>query len=107
MVDFIYGAPVVAHLIIGAVIGALLSGFGAYLSYRNGLRVDNERSVAPLGYMLLFSLALGLLGLLVTTLGWFLAGQVRTALVVGAGVLLGFGAVFVVLTLFWLRRPPE
>ena len=86
---------------VGLGIGAVISLIGAALSFWFGLHRTAGETKAPLAYLVLMVMGLGVVGLLVTVRA-FVTGQVGAALLTGAGVVLGFNVVFGLLLLLYI-----
>ena len=91
---------------VGLGIGAVISLIGAALSYWCGLHRTGGETRAPLAYLVLMVMGLGLVGILVTVRA-FVTGQVGAALLTGAGVVVGFNLVFGLLLLLYIRADNE
>ncbi|MCB9161508.1 MAG: hypothetical protein R3A10_23635 [Caldilineaceae bacterium] len=91
---------------VGLGIGAVISLIGAALSYWFGLHRTDGETRAPLAYLVLMVMGLGLVGILVTVRA-FVTGQVGAALLTGAGVVVGFNVVFGLLLLLYIRADNE
>jgi len=93
----------ITSFLIGLVIGSLTSLVGAWFSYRQGLRTEEERTNAPLRYLMLSTFGLTAVGLIVLLITFLYLGNIRSVLVTGAGVIVGFWLIFFVLFFGWLR----
>ncbi len=91
----------ISAFFFGFSVGAALSLTGAFCSYWFGLRRTTGSSRAPLVYLMLAVLLLGILGAVALTLS-FLSGTVLLAVIAGVGVILGFSAMFALIIAFWL-----
>lgn len=88
--------------LLGLAVGAVASVFGAVLSYWFGLRNADGVTRTPLAYLMMTVLGLGVLGAVVT-LRAISTGGLLTAIITGAGVVLGFTAVFALLLAIYIR----
>lgn len=93
----------ITFFITGLVIGSLTSLAGAWLSYRRGLKDQQERTNAPLRYLMLSTFGLTVVGVIVFLIALFYLDNIRSVLVTGAGVIIGFWLIFFVLFFGWLR----
>ncbi|MEZ4732489.1 MAG: hypothetical protein R3E79_35720 [Caldilineaceae bacterium] len=93
----------ITFFITGLVIGSLTSLVGAWLSYQRGLKDQQERTTAPLRYLMLSTFGLTVVGVIVLLIALFYLNNIRSVLVTGAGVIIGFWLIFFVLFFGWLR----
>jgi len=100
-------SPAFIALLLGIAIGAVASIIGAFFSYWFGLRIPDEKSRAPLGYLFMTVGFLGVIGVF-AVVGSILSGQslLHTALI-GIGVMIGFSIVFAILLFGWIQRQPD
>lgn len=89
------------YLLIGGIIGFTSSTLGAIIDYSIAPRRENSEEEHLPGCMLLVSGTLGLIGLVVTLISFFLTKGFRPAVMTGIGVLAGFTIAFIVLIIAW------
>ena len=87
---------------MGLGLGFAFSVAGALLSYWFGLRRNTGRTAAPLVYLFLTVLLLGMIGAVTLVMGLF-SGKIVNGLVSGLGVVIGFSIVFAGLMFGYLK----
>jgi hypothetical protein len=87
----------------GAVIGLAIACGGGLLEYWLHLRPRSANGPLRVpGCMLYTAGVLALAGLVTLVVSWLVAGTIRKPVILGAGVLTGFYAGFIVLFAVWL-----
>lgn len=87
---------------MGLLIGALVSCFGAIVSYFLYLRQADDHTLRPLGILLIVNGMLGFIGFMAIITSVFV-GQLGLALLVGVGVLIGVVLTFGILLFLWTQ----
>jgi len=87
----------------GIIIGLLVALVGGVVEYRASLRAKGTVESNRLPGCLLYAVAgLALGGIVSGAASFFLTGGIKPALVLGAGLLSGFYAGFIILFVLWL-----
>jgi hypothetical protein len=79
-----------SYFLIGGAIGLVSAFIGALVDYLISRRRQIRETNGPPGCLILVTGGLGLTGVAVTVLSWFLTGSIWLAVITGFGVFSGF-----------------